>query len=107
VRSTRKEKYTTNTVVDKEFISCEQNSIWKATNSLQKMLKQSTITVNVQVSHVVPRITGPLREVKHFAYCHLSCFNDVLRLILRVTLLGANDALQMSPQVEVSRSVTE
>jgi hypothetical protein len=41
-----KERKVDSIVVDKEFIGCEQNSIWPVANSLQKMLKQSTVTVN-------------------------------------------------------------
>jgi hypothetical protein len=61
--------------MNKEFISCEQNYSCPVTNSLQKTLKWSTITVNVQLSPVVPWIPGPLENVRHSAYCcpsHLS-----------------------------------
>jgi hypothetical protein len=42
----RIEKQINNVLVDKEFIRCEQNSIWPFTNGLQKMLKWPSIAFN-------------------------------------------------------------
>jgi hypothetical protein len=44
--STKKEKYANDAVVDKEFISCEQDGICPVTEGLQMKLKLPTITVN-------------------------------------------------------------
>jgi hypothetical protein len=51
----------------------------------------------------VPRIPHPLKDVRHVAYCCPSHYNGIPEIILHVTLLGMNNALQMAPQVEVAR----
>jgi hypothetical protein len=38
--SRMKEKWTNNVVVDREFVSCEQNDIWPVHNSLHTALKR-------------------------------------------------------------------
>jgi hypothetical protein len=52
----------------------------------------------------MPQIPGLPKYVRHAVYCYPSCFNGISQLVLCVTLLGVNDALQMAPQVEVDRS---
>jgi hypothetical protein len=97
----RKEKQTNNTVVDrKEYIRCEQNGIWSATNSLQN--------------------NPPLQSMHNWALLYQDflvcwrpqaccillsqCFNAIPQLVLCFTLLGLKDALQMASQTEFSRS---
>jgi hypothetical protein len=55
---------------------------------------------------VAPRISGPLKYVRHVAYCRPSRFNGIPRLLTRVTLFGVNDAPQMAQQ-EWERVITE
>jgi hypothetical protein len=86
--STRKENKTNNVIVDKESISCEQSGTWPVTNSLQKMLKRSTIIVDAKLSPVAPRILLPLKDIRDLAYCRPSRFRGIPQRVPRVTLLG-------------------
>lgn len=62
-------------VVDKEFIGCEQNGIWTVTSSAEAILKRYTVTVNL--CPVEPRISGPLKDIRHVAFCYSRSFNGI------------------------------
>jgi hypothetical protein len=89
----RKERWTNNVVVNKEFISCEENSMWSVFNGLQKILDPFTVTTNSLINHAGSRIPGPLKDVRHIVRSLPSRFNGFPQLTPCGISLGVNNAL--------------
>jgi hypothetical protein len=53
---------------------------------------------------VVPRIPGPLLDVKHITCYRVSLFSGLPNLVQCVKSLGVNDVFHVSSRVEVGRS---
>lgn len=62
-------------------------------------------SLNAHLSPMTPGIHGVLKKSGHVLYCH-SCLNQMPELFLHVDFLQVNYALQVAPQVEVSRCGT-